>query len=85
MEAAESPLDVLSRAAVMIQRNVLPPPSYGRNGVCIILHVTWVQRIISLQSVETQELSSLCPSTSYIFSRGLYVPLNSRNLLLFVF
>lgn len=29
MEAAESPLDVLSRAAVMLQRNVLPPPSYG--------------------------------------------------------
>lgn len=35
MEAAESPLDVLSRAAVMIQRNVLPPPSYGTNDAYI--------------------------------------------------
>jgi hypothetical protein len=32
METTESPLDVLSRAAVMLQRNVLPPPSYGKFG-----------------------------------------------------
>lgn len=36
METAESPLDVLSRAAVMLQRNVLPPPSYGEFDVLIV-------------------------------------------------